>query len=279
MSESEWRSCVELNRTRASSIIATAREPTPGESIQAHVWSDLVARRTKAKEIPLIPLSVFGFFRDEMGLVNSSELRRLGSGKEATAWGDEQAGCVYKMFNLFLDDQKKGRLGQKIEFHMENDFECSITFVDADIYHVVEKLRILHEVGACPTEILGLTEGGYFLASKQILCKDHKNLAEDRQEAVKAIKAIIPTGSYRQQVWVFWADRRAWAISDLHKGNIMRMASGHPTIIDALIGEIPEVVLKQVTEISRAVSRAKRWRETGVLEEYDVFKGTNDDDL
>lgn len=206
-------------------------------------------------------------------------LQRLGSGKEAVAWGDLQTQCVYKMFNLFLDDQQRGRLGQKLVFRMEDDFYCSVTFEDADIYHVVEKLKLLHEVGACPTEIVGLTEGGYYLVAKQLWCQPYKELDADRREAVKAIQAVLPTGSYSQQIWIFWANDRAWGIGDLHRGNIMRMTRGGPTIIDALIGEIPERVLHQVPAIHRAAMLAKRWRETGVLESSDPFAHTRDEDL
>lgn len=279
ISEAQWRACVDLNRSRAGGLLAAAREPASRESVPAHVWADIVARRTRTQEIPLISLDAFGFYRDEIGAVASHTLQRLGSGKEAVAWGDPQTGGVYKMFNLFLDEQKRGRLGQQLVFHMQGDFECSVSFEDADIYHVVEKLRILHEVGTCPTEIVGLTEGGYFLVAKQLWCQPYKDLMADRLEAVKAIHAVLPTGSYQQQIWVFWADGRPWAIGDLHRGNIMRMPHDGPTIIDALIGQIPDRIMRQVPEIHRAVMLAKRWKETGVLQSADLFANSKDEDF
>lgn len=41
------------------------------------------------------------------------------------------------------------------------------------------------------------------------------------------------------EIWVIFADTKFWLLSDLHKGNIRRLPDGTPTIIDALIGELP----------------------------------------
>ena len=213
-----------------------------------------------------------------MGILGSSDMIRLAEGKEAIAWKDNVHPYVYKLFNLYLVDGL-GHLGQKIEFRMDGDFECSASFVPADLAHIVDKLRILHQIGACPTEIVGLTEGGYFLVAKQPFCLDYEDLETDRREATRLIRAVVPTGSYQQQIAVFWADGKTWAIGDLHRGNIRRMKSGIPTIIDAMIGEIPTQVLNRVSALGRAAMRAKQWKETGKCPPPGGLSEGSDDEL
>jgi hypothetical protein len=60
-------------------------------------------------------------------------------------------------------------------------------------------------------------------------------------------------GNYR----IFWARSQAWLLGDLHIGNIMLDTSGTPTIIDALIGEIPARLLASNGELAETVKQAK----------------------
>lgn len=198
----------------------------------------------------------------------------MAEGKEASAWLDRENSCVYKFFDLRVD----GSLGQKIEFVETGENNPSIEYRDATIFDTVDKLRILHAAGACPTEIVGLTYGGDYLVAKQPLCRDYRNLDDDRNTAAEMMMAVRPTGSYKAQIWVFWSDHRPWILGDLHKGNIRLLAKGLPTVIDALIGEIPAYLLRNDESLQRAVATARRWRETGKRHDHKL-KACSDDDL
>lgn len=226
-------------------------------------------------EVPLIPLETLGITFDDLGFVQSSFLERLGTGAEASAWMDRRYRCVYKLFDL----KSNGSLGKKIALVAEGPYECRVVNEDAVLADTLEKLALLHEVGACTTEIVGLASTGDYLIVKQPLCQPYQSFDHDRDEAVKTIQAVVPTGTYGPRVWVFWGVGKAWILGDLHKGNIMRTAEGYPTIIDALVGPLSPEILRDVAPLQRAANRSRAMRLGKEVEVDDLMFGVSDDEL
>lgn len=95
----------------------------------------------------------------------------------------------------------------------------------------MEKLAVLHEAGACPTEIVGLADSGDYLIAKQPLCRETQGFIEDRKLAAEAMHAILPKFSLGREIRVFWRRDQAWCIRDLHENNVMVGGDGKATII------------------------------------------------
>ncbi|TDU66633.1 hypothetical protein EI77_03728 [Prosthecobacter fusiformis] len=182
---------------------------------------------------------------------------------------------VYKLFDL----RETGALGKKLAFESTADGSWMTVPCDATLDDTLEKLCLLHEAGACPTEIIGLAATGDYLIAKQPLCQPFANLEEDRRTAAESIKAVMTSCFLGREVRVFWADGRAWCLGDLHQGNIMREVDGTPTIIDALIGALPPNVIRSLAALQTAIHRSRLWWETGNLISDDPFSGIADDEL
>lgn len=268
--------CTALNRERARSILEAAKFAPSGESLQANVWDAAFARRTKQWDVPLIPVERLGIRHDEDGLSSSDFLVALTPGAEASPFLDQEWKAVYKLFDL----RTNGALGKKIELLADAEGNYEVELCDAVLTDTLEKLSILNDAGALPTEIVGLSQSGDYLIVKQPLAYPRGDFETDRQAAVTAIKGISPafTG-LRRTVAVFWVDHRAWLISDLHERNIMRDADGAPTIIDALIGPVPPPALKQLTWLQHAVEDAQALREGRELPKRKRFEDVDDDVL
>lgn len=221
----------------------------------------------------MIPLSRLGFYFDELNTLSSKELARLNEGKEASAWLDEERRCVYKLFDL----RANGALGQKLEFYREDDFHFKLQQVDATLLDTLQKLRLLHEAGACPTEIVGLSDTGDFLIAKQPFCRMYKDFIKDSLEAVQMMSAVRPTFPMGMPVYVFWAEGEGWIVGDLHPGNIRINSQGVPVVIDALIGSIPPVVLKSVPQLEVAVKQAHELRTYGEVRTAGLRIGSDAD--
>ena len=276
LSERERQACATLNRQRSGGIAATARQSASGQPLSIDVWTSLVAREAEKLEVPLIPLSAFGLSFDSEGFMHSNLLERLGTGAEATAWKDARYGCVYKLFDL----KRNGALGKKLEVHSEGPYNSRVSPSDAELRETLEKLSVLHEAGACPTEIVGLADTGDYLIIKQPLCFPYgPDFHADRNVAVEILKAVLPHGSYGSTVWVFWAAGKPWCLGDLHKGNIMRGMDGKPTIIDALIGPLSPAILRAEPALDWAVSKAHALREGRKPVVDDISHGVSDDEL
>ena len=150
---------------------------------------------------------------------------------------------------------------------------------DADLDSTMEKLAVLHEAGACPTEIVGLAETGDYLIAKQPLCGPHQDFQQDRKRAAEAIKAVVPKYSLGREIRVFWVRDQAWCIGDLHEGNIMRDAAGQATIIDALICPLPTRMLKLAPHLQTSVMLARALREGRDVPSDDPFLNAHDEDF
>lgn len=152
----------------------------------------------------------------------------------------------------------------------------------------LEKIMVLHDAGAHPTEIVGLSDAGDYLVVKQPLACEQpysaENLPEDFRaqfesdrttaiEDIRGIPCLCP--GMRQTVIVCYVQGQPWLIADLHHRNIMRNHEGRPTIIDALIGPVTRAAYKQVPPLTRAVDEARQWLQgrprppTGGFEDVD----------
>ena len=188
--------CSALNRLRAGGILCATQQSASGEPISSHGWSTLVARRAQRLEVPLIPLAKLGLSHTDEGFLVSETLVKLPSGAEAQPYLDEDAGIVYKLFDLTT----RGSLGMKVVFRRESDHEVNLAKLPAILKDTLEKIGVLHDMGAHPTEIVGLAETGDFLIVKQPQARsrpyskclsDHYRLFEDeRRYAAGAIKAV-----------------------------------------------------------------------------------------
>lgn len=273
LSPDEWRGCAKLNRKRSEGIKGIYRPASSGEQAPLDVWLSSVAGKGRRLGVPLIPLDTLGFDRDDTDFLFTTKLVRLQSGREAMAWLDPESHCVYKLF----DTRPTATIGHKLYFQPEEE-KCRVCQEEATLDETLNKLCILHEAGACPTEIVGISDNCKYLIVKQPYCLMHEDLQEDREKTLEYIKAVPPTGSFGPEVWVFWL-RQAWIISDLHKGNIRRFYDKTPTIIDALIAPIPDDILRSYPRIFKAAVNARSWRETGEKPSDDLFENISDDDF
>lgn len=268
----EWRECARLNRRRAEGIQIAYRPTSSSEPIAFDVWLSAVAREGRRLGVPLIPLTTLGFDSDDVDLLFTTRLQRLQSGKEAIAYRDADANCVYKLF----DTRPTATIGHKLYFEL-GEHECRVCQMEASLDETLSKICLLHEAGACPTEIVGISDNCKYLIVKQPYCEMYVDLDKDRQKTLEYIKAVAPTCSMGAQVWVFWL-KGPWIVSDLHRGNIRRFHDGTPTIIDALVAPIPDAIQYRYNRIADAVKRARSWRETGALPSDDPFKGISDEE-
>lgn len=200
----------------------------------------------------------------------------LTPGAEASPYFDREWKAVYKLFDL----RTNGALGKKIELLPDAEGNFEVALCDAVLTDTLEKLAVLNEAGALPTEIVGLSLSGDYLVAKQPLAYARKDFESDRQTAITAVKGITPlfTG-LRRTVAVIWVDHRAWLVSDLHERNIMRDSDGKPTIIDALIGPVPPPALKQLMWLQHAVEDAQALREGHAMPKRKRFEDVDDDAL
>ena len=283
--------CGDLNRLRARRIMDASKIPPPGKSPSIDVWSAVIARRTSEWEVPLIPLSKLGISRTpEEGFIQAEFLMSLGSGQEAYAYLDEHFGVVYKLFDL----REGGALGKKVEFRQIADDEFDLAYTSASLSDTLEKIAVLHDLGAHPTEIVGLAESGDFLIVKQPAATPRSyssvfgqlndvqmlEFEQDREAAIRAIKGVACVcPGVRQTTAVCELHGQSWFVTDLHNRNIMFGGDGGPTIIDALIGAVPVGAIELYCTLGDTVRRARDWRVTGKLRRAQGFDECHDSDL
>ena len=126
----------------------------------------------------------------------------------------------------------------------------------------IEKLCVLHEAGAHPTEIIGLSDAGDHLIVKQPQATVIEVGMKQRAESCGKLSTVLmPSIAIRGELRIFWHDSRAWLLGDLHRGNIMGDADNESTIIDALIGSIPRPFVQQFNEVAAAIRESQNRRE------------------
>jgi hypothetical protein len=251
----EWRAIDELNRKRSRSLKAIHGQSASWREVSPDVWAQKVPEQAGLLDVPVVDLLALGIDADEFGELISlvPELERLDSGKEAVAWLHRTSECVYKLFDL----GPEGDLGQRLAYEPEEQGNCRVIYENAELPDILDKLELLHRIGGCPTEIVGLASRGDYLLAKQPFCGPHGPLDEDRRRAVENAKAVAPHGSYGMPLWLFVTEGELWGLGDLHTGNIRRLEDSVPVIIDAHMGRIPPALLRSVPSLSRAAESAK----------------------
>ena len=268
--------CSALNTARTLGIKEAARITPAGESVPLDVWTTSFKRVSSQWQLPVVSLDKLSIFCDGDGILTSSELEKLPSGAEAEPYLDPVESVVYKLFDLRID----GSLGKKVAFESNSEGEMELVLKSAILTDTLEKLSILDDAGAHPTEIIGLSEDGFYLLAKQPLAYPMKSFHEDRDQSLKLIQAVLPTGgNFRSTVAIIWLHNQSWIIADLHDRNIMIDANGNPTIIDALIGAIPPLASSACYFLNMAIHDAKEWKDTGQQPLHSPFEDVPDDDL
>jgi hypothetical protein len=111
-----------------------------------------------------------------MASLNQRFLRQLPSGAEAAPFADLEHEVVYKLFDL----RSGGNLGKKIALEPEPDGSFELHVRDAVLFETIEKIAVLHEAGALPTEIVGLADTGDYLIAKQPLAGPMQEIVRRR---------------------------------------------------------------------------------------------------
>ncbi len=253
--------CAALNRKRASSICETGDEALSAGTLPADVWQGRLREVIESKETRLVHLGAIGVYVTEEGeFRGKSFLEKLPFGAEACPFRDIENGVVYKLFNL----REHGSLGKKIVFERDEDGILQPTYSEASLQDTLEKIIVLNEVGALPTEIVGLSYGYEALIVKQPLAFPRGDFHEDRRAAIKAIRGVVPhQGGFRHTAAVVFLEGKSWLVSDLHEFNIMRSFNEEPTVIDALIGEVTPEVRAHHSWLVAAEIQAQKFRELG----------------
>ena len=204
-------------------------------SLLPDTWEGIFRERARQWEIPLVNLSDLGLTFDRDGLPSNSTLKGLKPGAEAEPYLDQEQNVVYKLFFA----NKDGSVGKKLHFRFGED-GFDVTDVDAHWLDTVEKIKVLNAGGGLPTELVGFDSAGKYLIAKQPRAYRYLDFFKDLEAAEQAMCGVHPIGGeLRGRTIISWVDGRPWAISDLHKGNIMRDSSELPVIIDALLGKSP----------------------------------------
>ena len=253
-----------------------SQQTPPSESLQADVWATSFTRKANSWDVPLIALEKLGIFKDNDGFLTSEELEPLMSGAEAAPYYDEKNGVVYKLFDL----RSNGSLGKKVVVERDDDGDFQIELADANLFDTLKKLSILNDAGALVSEIVGLSDTGDYLISKQPFANPREDFHEDREVSVHAIRGIVPIGStFRRTTAITYINGSAWLVDDLHDRNIMRTAENIPTIIDALTGSIPPLAIKELAWLKIAIDDAKYYRENNQIPLRRSFDDVDDNDL
>ncbi len=248
------------NARRAAAIREFLAPTEQGEHPSPDGWASLVARRAEERGLPLIPLSLLGIEIDEDGFDSTDFLEPLTPGAEAMPYLDREHGVVYKLFDLRIDGDED-YIGKKLIARREED-GWDVTQTGATLFESIEKLAVLHSAGALPTEIVGMGAQdafGYLIIKQPLARKIDVNPTSRAQAASALGSVLVPSRvGLRGEIRLFWHEGKAWFLGDLHPGNIMGDAHGAPAIIDALIGEVPEILIRDLPELGLAVAEAKQ---------------------
>lgn len=279
VTDSERAACSAINAQRARGIIEVSQLSPSRESLPPDVWATTFIRKTREWDVPLISLYKLGLECDADGFLISREpdkLQPLKSGAEACPYVDKDAGVVYKLFYL----RKNGALGMKLSYELNEDGKFEIQLLDAILIDTLHKIIALHDAGAHPTEIVGLSDSGDYLIAKQPLANPFDDFETDQALAIDRIFGVsLSCQGIRGRSVLMWVNDQAWLVSDLHVGNIMRDAENRPTIIDALIGPVPPLAQHQLRTVREAIEDARDLREGRAPQNRMQFDAVNDDEL
>lgn len=178
-----------------------------------------------------------------------------GVGRPSSAWMRTRSASISSLSCTLT----RG-LAKMLSVQREGDVWRAVP-MDADLRETMQKLVLLHDAGACPTELVGLSDSGHYLIAKQPLCRAGADFPCERRAAAERMKAEVPAYSPGREIRVFWLDDQPWSLGDLHERNIMFEVDGTPMIIDALIGPIPPLLLRAQQKLLQSVDRARLRRQ------------------
>ena len=205
----------------------------------------------------MIDLAVLGLAWTGEALVSvDGRLRPLPTGSEAVPFADDAAGVVYKLFPLLAS----GSVGVKPAPKNGPD-GWTVDSAPATLLETLEKISLLHDEGAIPSEIVGITTAGDVLVKQPLfteLSREQKaNLLPLRAQAVAAMGGIQFANGTFPDLRAVQYEGRPYFMGDLHPGNIMLDAAGNPVVIDALISSVPDRMRYDVPEVTRAFRDAE----------------------
>lgn len=252
------------NARRAAAIREILAPAEQGERPSADGWAAAVARIAEERGLPLIPLSKLGIEIDEDGFDSTSFLEALTPGAEAIPYLDREHGVVYKLFDLRID-RGEDYIGKKLIARRDED-GWDVTQTGATLFESIEKLAVIHAAGALPTEIVGMGAQdafGYLIVKQPAATAIEVNPGI-RAQAVSAIggQLVSSRAELGGELRVFWHDGKPWFLGDLHPGNLMADSEGRPTIIDALVGGIPDAMVRDLPDVAEAIEQARRKQES-----------------
>jgi hypothetical protein len=227
----------------------------------------------------LITPAAFGFHFSDHGTVSSDLLKGIAAGQEAVAFLHGTTGNVYKIYNVRSSTMggmgwggeasanlfewganaavgaaaqasesptlspaaaSGYRMGLKLAATKHNG-TWQVDTRSGNLFDMIEKVIALDGTGALPTEIIGMLDTGDHLIVKQPCATDSRAAA-----AMKAWPVPAKTGLGDLRIFA-WGQRH-WFLTDLHPGNVFTW-QGKPTVIDALIGEVPPALLVDFPEL------------------------------
>lgn len=120
-----------------------------------------------------------------------------------------------------------------------------------NLFDMIDKVIALDGAGALPTEIIGMLETGDHLVVKQPCATDSRPAAYAGRAAAAMKAWPVPAKTGLGDLRLFAWGQRHWFLTDLHPGNVFTW-QGKPTVIDALIGEVPPALLDDFPELIAA---------------------------
>lgn len=216
-----------------------------------------------------------------MGL-DSTFMEPLKPGAEASPYLDREQGVVYKLFDLLKD----GSMGKIARWVRHEDGRSDIAYASADMLDMLKKLCLLNICGALPTEIVGLSRSGTHLIVKQPQAAPVPGqkagtpvLFKNQRAAVAALKGHFPEfTSCSRSVGLLWIDEEEWLITDLHEDNIMLDDRGAPSVIDAILVQVPPEIRGRERWLDQGLTAAECLRKGKPVPE-DPFDSFDDDEL
>jgi hypothetical protein len=204
-------------------------------------WAALgAAIRAFRAEIPLLPLSRFGFSEAAENPLEEAnpQLVQIGVGVEAWAFASATDGSVYK---FYLPREEKS-IGSEFGFGRGEE---ALYFAEARLgsYRaLLEKLLIIEILGGMATEVVGATPEG-ILVAKQTLgdpLDQGADTSRDLPEGLIEIPSRFLRAN-RDHPRLIFIGERPDLIADLHARNFVRGLDGALHVIDLVAGPWPAI--------------------------------------
>lgn len=213
--------------------------------------------------VPIIRLPDMGIKKDQWGNYSSMEpdrFEKLKPGSEAQPYLDKSKGVVYKIFVKSV----LGKSGKKYVARNIAPGKWETKMDDDTPLGTLTKLALLHNVGGLPTELVGVTPQGHWIATQPRATNldknpdgSVKNWMSIKAQAATDLGAVKINHPDFDGLYVLWHDGKPQLLGDLHTQNIMNDVNGKPTVMDAVVGDVPQEMMDDIPEVQEAVNTAK----------------------